>query len=403
MGSCSDLAVFSWLNPESVSATSGPLSGLRLGVKDLFDIAGVSTTAGNPDWGLSHPTPDVTSPVVTALMEAGASLKGKTQTDELAYSLNGQNHHFGTPLNPVANDRLPGGSSSGSAVATAAQQVDIGLGTDTGGSIRVPASYNGLFGIRTSHGAISTANMVPLAPRFDTVGWLCRDASTLYQVGQVLLAETPIYQPQSLNITVLEPIMDGQPLWTKAHQSSLDALMPATHQQHVPLEGDWLNGASNCFRVLQGRDIWRTHGDWVSKIKPTFAADIAQRFDWAASLTEQDQQQAEIHLRAYRKVILDWFRHSEVLVLPTTPGPAPLLNASADYLSRYRNQLMGLTAIAGLAGLPQVHLPLLTIDGAPAGISLIGRSGMDLALLALVAKLCEKLPTHNNKGGSHGP
>src|SRR6187431_1810526 len=185
-----DKRVFAWRghypNPR---AGSGSLVGLRLGVKDLFHIAGLPTAAGNPDWLASHALPEQTSPVVMQLLNAGAELVGKTQTDELAYSLNGLNIHYGAPINPRSPERLPGGSSSGSAVAVAVGDIDIGLGTDTGGSIRVPASYNGLFGIRTSHGFISSEQMVPLAPLFDSVGWLTRDAKTLALVGEVLLPD----------------------------------------------------------------------------------------------------------------------------------------------------------------------------------------------------------------------
>ncbi|HSX85624.1 MAG TPA: amidase family protein, partial [Cellvibrio sp.] len=218
-----DQRVFAWRgqypNPR---AGSGSLAGLRLGVKDLFHIAGLATAAGNPDWLASHPLPEQTSPVVTQLLNAGAELIGKTQTDELAYSLNGLNTHYGAPANPRSPERLPGGSSSGSAVAVAASDIDIGLGTDTGGSIRVPASYNGLFGIRTSHGLISSEQMVPLAPLFDTVGWLTRDAKTLAQVGEVLLPHNlpRQFERSSLRIALLLPLQNG-PLWTPAHQAWL--------------------------------------------------------------------------------------------------------------------------------------------------------------------------------------
>ena len=166
----------------------GRLSGLRLGVKDLFYITGMPTTAGNPDWMASHSQPATdTAPSVVALLNEGAVLVGKTLTDELAYSLEGINQHYGTPVNPKAPDRIPGGSSSGSAVAVAKEHIDIGLGTDTAGSIRVPASYNGLYGLRPSHGVISCEHLIPLAPRFDTVGWLTRDFPTMMRVAESIV------------------------------------------------------------------------------------------------------------------------------------------------------------------------------------------------------------------------
>ena len=394
-----DQRVFAWrgsyTNPR---AGSGSLAGLRLGVKDLFHIAGLPTAAGNPDWLASHPIPEHTSPVVTQLLDAGAELVGKTQTDELAYSLNGLNIHYGAPLNPLNPDRLPGGSSSGSAVAVAAGDIDIGLGTDTGGSIRVPASYNGLFGIRTTHGLISSEQMVPLAPLFDTVGWFARDARTLARVGEVLLPDhlsrqfpnKPISTQQrsgSLRIALLLPLQNGA-LWTPAHQDWLKQQSLLTGFKPILLNSDWLSRASQCFRTLQGRAIWQTHGDWISTHKPTFAPDIHARFQWCATLTEADQLAAEAERARLQADIDSWFADVDLVLLPTTPGAAPLLGAEPEWMDNYRSQLMGLTAPAGLAGLPQVHLPVLTEQGAPCGVSLLGKRGADKALLQLAIELC---------------
>ena len=394
-----DQRVFAWRGSYSnPRAGSGSLAGLRLGVKDLFHIAGLPTAAGNPDWLASHPIPEHTSPVVTQLLDAGVELVGKTQTDELAYSLNGLNIHYGAPLNPLNPDRLPGGSSSGSAVAVAAGDIDIGLGTDTGGSIRVPASYNGLFGIRTTHGLISSEQMVPLAPLFDTVGWFARDARTLARVGEVLLPDhlsrqfpnKPISTQQrsgSLRSALLLPLQNGA-LWTPAHQDWLKQQSLLTGFKPILLNSDWLSRASQCFRTLQGRAIWQTHGDWISTHKPTFAPDIHARFRWCATLTEADQLAAEAERARLQADIDSWFADVDLVLLPTTPGAAPLLGAEPEWMDSYRSQLMGLTAPAGLAGLPQVHLPVLSEQGAPCGVSLLGKRGADKALLQLAIELC---------------
>lgn len=385
-----DQRVFAWRghypNPR---AGSGSLAGLWLGVKDLFHIAGLPTAAGNPDWLASHAVPEQTSPVVMQLLSAGAELIGKTQTDELAYSLNGLNIHYGAPTNPRSPERLPGGSSSGSAVAVAAGDIDIGLGTDTGGSIRVPASYNGLFGIRTSHGLISTEQMVPLAPLFDTVGWLTRDAKTLAQVGEVLLPDNlpRQFERSSLRIALLLPLQNGA-LWTPAHQAWLKEQPMLQGFKPIVLNSDWLTRASQCFRTLQGRSIWQTHGDWISTHKPTFAPDIHARFQWCATLTDADQAAAENEREVLRADIENWFSDVDLILLPTTPGAAPLLGADASWMDTYRSQLMGLTAPAGLAGLPQIHLPVLIDEGAPCGVSLLGKRGSDKALLQLAIDLC---------------
>lgn len=366
----------------------GSLDDLRLGVKDLFDVAGIPTGAGNPDWLATHPIPEATAPCVAALLTAGASLVGKTLTDELAYSLEGVNKHYGTPVNPQAPNRLPGGSSSGSAVGVANGSIDIGLGTDTGGSIRVPASYNGIYGFRPSHGVISCEGVVPLSPRFDTVGWLTRDLATIKRVGKVLL---PSGFDLSLSHLIVGEI-EGLESWTEQIQPLLEAIQDCfIIIQKIKISADLLDNASTAFRILQGREIWRVHGKWLEQNQPDLAPEISDRFTWCKSLTAEQEQQAE---DAAREFINFW--HTEiiaegdrVLMIPTTPGAAPLLNTPAAELARYRSRLMGMTAPAGLTRAPQISLPYLTDEQAPWGISLIARSGCDLALLDCAIKLDE--------------
>ena len=171
-------------------APTGPLSGLRFAAKDIFDIEGHRTGFGNPTWLETHGPAGATASAVQELLDAGADLAGKTLTDELAYSLTGENRHYGTPLNPAATDRVPGGSSSGSASAVAAGLVDFALGTDCGGSVRLPASYCGILGIRPTLGRIPMDGIAPFSASFDVVGWFARDAGRLESVGQVLFGET---------------------------------------------------------------------------------------------------------------------------------------------------------------------------------------------------------------------
>src|SRR6478752_3304569 len=170
----------------------GPLRGLSFAVKDLIDVAGHPTGCGNPTWLATHPPAEVSAICVEQLLSAGAQCEGKTTTDELAFSLLGENHFYGTPLNPAAPDRVPGGSSNGSASAVACGLVDFALGTDTGGSVRIPASNCGIWGWRPSHGIISVAGVMPFSPTLDTVGVFTRSAELLEQVATILLgAEQP--------------------------------------------------------------------------------------------------------------------------------------------------------------------------------------------------------------------
>lgn len=367
----------------------GKLSGLTVGVKDLFHIAGFPTTAGNPDWLATHEIPEKTA----SLMVEGALIAGKTLTDELAYSLNGVNKHYGTPLNHAANDRIPGGSSSGSVVAVAGGEVDIGLGTDTGGSIRVPASYNGLFGLRPTHGRIAMDNMVPLAPSFDTIGWFTRDIGVMKKVAKTLLPKK-VTSDRALpkHLVVLKPRIAGKEIWNEVadqwlseHSSQFESVTECI------LPEAFFQQASEAFRLLQGREIWQQHGKWITECHPVFAPDIEERFQWCKQLTEADSVNAEA-LRSKVNALLDEYLHTSdyVMVLPTTPGAAPLLNESAEFMTVYRTQLMGLTALAGLSGRPQLNLPVLQDQQAPWGLSLLGYRDADMSLIDLAENLLEK-------------
>ena len=372
---------------------AGKLNGVRLGVKDLFQIANLPTVAGNPDWLRTHELPKVTSPSVRSLLEAGAILIGKTLTDELAYSLEGINQHFGTPTNPKAPQRLPGGSSSGSAVAVANNSIDLGLGTDTGGSIRVPASYNGLYGFRPSHGLISCQHLVPLAPCFDTVGWMTRDLETLTLAAEVLLPSQESSQLSHLVVGEVAEINN----WRSRRQYLLDIWSKEFESvRFVELTRETLSSAGRAFRVLQGREIWQIHGDWIQQHQPSFAPAIGDRFKWCSTLTPEDERQAEQAARSWLELwqtdVLP--NHSSVLLLPTTPGAAPLLKTPASELNAYRSDLMGLTAPAGLSRAPQLNLPYLQDWQAPWGVSLIGSYNCDRSLLDCAAKLDSIVSQH---------
>lgn len=373
-------------------AQDQPLSGLRLAVKDLFHMAGLPTSAGNPTWLATHPIPTQTASSVTTLIKAGAEFCGKTITDELAYSLNGQNIHYGTPENPLTSNRLPGGSSSGSAIAVAKGLADIGLGTDTGGSIRVPASYNGLFGLRPTHGAIAADHMVALAPSFDTVGFLTKDLATLNKTANVLLSSQPMHIIRKVLVAdnLINQVAHVSELTIQLANWREQGLLPNEATLHIDTQA-WQTSAT--FRTLQGAEIWQEHGEWVTLVtehgkKPVFAPDIQTRFAWCDTLSDQEIQAAQ----QQRADFTDWLENElkeGVLIIPTTPGLSPLLEAAEADLAAYRNQLMDITAIAGLAGLPQLHLPVCTLDGAPCGLSLVGPKGSDLALIDFATHLME--------------
>ncbi|MBE1301692.1 MAG: amidase [Alteromonadaceae bacterium] len=369
------------------SSSKGQLEGMRLAVKDLFHVQGLPTNAGNPTWAATHTEAQNTASAVTKLMNESAVFVGKTHTDELAYSLNGQNVHFGTLKNPSAPDRLPGGSSSGSAIAVAMNLAEIGLGTDTGGSIRVPASYNNLWGLRPTHNQVAMDNTVPLAPCFDTVGWITRDLKTLFKVAKIMFPEQGIVPVRNdVRLSIATSLID-----LCEHKVAMwQTLSPLEHTA-ATMDFEFCKEASEAFRVLQGYAIWQTHGDWILQHSPVFAPDIQARFDWCKTISESEKEQAENNRKGIVSTLENIFAKQDILVIPTTPGAAPLTSLSGDALNEYRSKLMGFTSLAGLAGLPQLHIPLPVSPLAPCGVSLIGRKNSELALLSAAAKIIGEL------------
>ncbi|ANK82385.1 MAG: hypothetical protein TEF_17480 [Rhizobiales bacterium NRL2] len=378
---------------ERPATGAGPLNGLSFGLKDLYDIRGRTAGCGNPDWARTHEPAAADAPVLQALLDAGAALAGVTHTDELAYSLNGENHHYGTPANPAAPARIPGGSSSGSASVTAAGLADFAIGSDTGGSVRVPAAYCGLFGIRTTHGRISLAGCMPLAPSYDTCGWFARDAAMLARVGRVLLDQkTPdAPQPRWLIDPALFRLCDDE---TAAALEAAAGMLGGTGV--VPAKADtgfdpesW----KEAFRILQAAEIWRVHGDWVTATQPEFGPGVRDRFRMAESITEAEVAGVRPVRDRVRRTMTDLLGRDGVLLAPTAPGPAPVRGWDPALLDDFRYRIIALTALAGHAGLPQVTIPAGLSGGAPVGLSLIGPRDGDAMLLALAERLSEALLT----------
>jgi amidase len=369
------------------SSGGGPLAGLNFAAKDIFDVEGHVCCCGNPDWLASHAPAARTAPVITRLLDAGATLVGKTITDELAYSLNGQNFHYGTPRNGGAPDRIPGGSSSGSVSAVSNGAADFALGSDTGGSVRVPAALNGICGIRPTHGAVDLTGVMPLAASFDTVGWFARDIALLAKVGDVLLPEDRV--PGPLGPVVLVP----SDAWALADPEVRAVLQAALERLALPRWQDIdLAGATGgleawrlAFRTIQMREIWAQHGAWIESRKPAFGPEIAERFALAKE-TAAKPDQGEVALREKIRSILDaHLADGAVMVIPTAADIAPLKTQSAADSLRFRDRTLSLTAIANLTGVPQVQFPVGRVQGAPVGLSFIAARGRDRALIRCAA------------------
>jgi amidase len=371
----------------------GPLSGMRFAAKDIFELRGYVAGAGSPEWRSTHEPAERHAEVVERLLRSGAELAGTTHTDELMFSLNGENYHYGTPLNPKAPRHIPGGSSSGSAAAVAAGAVDFALGSDTGGSIRIPASYCGVFGFRPTHGAVPSAGMVPLAPSFDTVGWLARDASTLRRVGDALLpeaAKTTAGFGRLLagedGFAAAEPTVEGA---VRAVLAQLEGSRVPSASVTVSEEG--LERWMRCFRLLQGADIWATHGDWIERVAPRFGPGVGERFAWTRTI-RSDETEPELELRErIRERMASLLGEDGILVLPTAPAGPPLRNTVGPELEKRRSAALQLCCVAGLAGLPQLTMPLVEWNGLPVGVSFLAGPGQDARLLAWAESIADSL------------
>ncbi len=366
-------------------ADGGPLSGLSFAAKDLYDVAGHMTGCGNPDWARTHPAADTHAPPVAALLGAGATLIGKTHTDELAYSLMGVNDHFGTPVNSGDPRRVPGGSSSGSAAAVAAGLVDIGLGSDTGGSVRTPASFCGVWGIRPTHGRIAIDRTMPLAPSFDTAGWFTRDPATLAAVGPALGLEGG---------DGVERLLLPVDIWARAGSATVAAMADRMAEiealvgsaRPVLLADEGLVQWREAFRLYQGHEIWEVHGPWITETAPTFGVGIAARFQMASEITEDEFSWAAAERANIQARMAEVLTPGTALVMPTVPGPAPFRDEAQADLDDYRARALEMLCPAGHAGLPQISMPAGKVEGGPVGLSIVGAAGMDRGLLALAAE-----------------
>ncbi|KAM6577739.1 hypothetical protein CsatB_029576 [Cannabis sativa] len=397
-----------------------PLHALTFAVKDIFDIDGFVTGFGNPDWARTHSPATSTAPAVLAILRAGAKCVGKTVMDEMAYSINGENKHYGTPRNPSAPDRVPGGSSSGSAVAVGAGLVDFSLGTDTGGSVRVPASYCGIFGFRPSHEIISTSGVIPMAQSFDTVGWFARDHELLNRVGRVLLQlpqVNPIRPSQLIiaedcfqlsttpgNLIVeglvksVDKLFGGHLLkyanlgnYVMENVPSLKSFVNKVNVEEQEYNIPSLAALSSAMRLLQRYEFKSNHGEWVKAVKPDLGPGISERVCEALEATDENIDACVSVKTEIRAALTELLGDFGVLAIPTLPGPPPKLQTPASTLEVFRARAFSLLSIAGVSGLCQVSIPLGKYDSLPVSVSLLAKHGSDGFLLNLVETIYQTL------------
>jgi amidase len=370
-------------------APGGPLAGLTFAAKDLFDVAGYPTGGGNPDWARQNPIPTRHAWAVQRLRDAGATLIGKTITDEVSLGILGENPFDGTALNPKAPDRVPGGSSSGSASAVAQGLCDTALGTDTGGSVRVPSSFCGLYGIRPTHGRLDLTGMMPQAPSSDTTGWFARDADTFARVSAVMLGESiPTTLPTRLVVAV-DAFGFADPETSEALQPMVRKLSTLVNDVRDDLLAPpGLSVWARAQRTLQPYEGWLTFKEWIDRDNPRMQFSVARGLAAAAAIPESERQWAAL-MRAEARARLAWLLPpGTILCMPTTPFPAPKKGLPLATLDPLRARIGCLTSHGGLTGVPQVNLPGAEVDGLPVGLSILGARGSDAALMA-VAKAME--------------
>jgi amidase len=369
-------------------ASSGPLVGLNAVVKDMYDIAGERTGCGSPEWLATHAPASRNSPPVQKILDAGATIIGKTVCDEFFYSVTGANAHYGTPINARAPGRLPGGSSSGSAAACGAGLCDFALGSDTGGSVRVPASFNGIYGLRPTHDRIAHAGVADMAPSFDVPGWFAATPGVFRKVGSVLLDDRRV--PAKIDRVVL---LDDA--FAQAEESVADLLRALLERMrgdlpemiHGKIAPDGFDPWREAFRIVQAYETWQTFGEFITTQKPKIGPGVSERMAFASTVTRSQADANRDVIAKARKHIREIAVPGAVLALPTSPSIAPKIETSGTELEEFRTRVMRLTCTAGVSGLPQMSIPGGTIDGCPVGLSFIAWAGGDEALLDLACEL----------------
>ncbi|MCP5000599.1 MAG: amidase [Hyphomicrobiales bacterium] len=361
----------------------GPLSGCTLAVKDIFDVAGYKTGCGNPQKLEETAPARTTAPAVQVLLDAGAEFIGKTQTEELAFSLTGDNAHYPRPINPAAPDRVTGGSSSGSVAAVAGELADIATGSDTGGSVRAPASYCGLVGLRATHGLISLAGTMPLAESFDTFGWFTRDIDLYIEIAGLLLPQSSALLNRVMRLPEQEAMLAGT-----AEMNAFEAAAKAVEEitgnaKQTTLGSLDIEQRYWTFRRIQSYEAWQAHGAWISAAERNLGPGVKERFAFGSEISDAEYAAETENRRTLVEEFADLVADDGLIVMPTVPGAAPLARGTFNEIQDYRERALRLLSLSGLTGYPQLTLPLSTVGGAPFGLSLMGPRGSDLALLAI--------------------
>jgi amidase len=376
--------------PVIEGAKSGPLEGLTFTVKDLYDIAGYKTGNGSPMWLESHEAATETAAVVQSCLSSGATMVGKVICDEFFYSFIGENAHYGTPINSAAPGRIPGGSSSGSAASVAAGICDFSLGSDTGGSVRIPAAFCGLYGLRPTYGRLDLTGATAMAPSFDSAGWFARDLDVFLKVGPVLLdGRSTVAEVDHVRLAEFAfDIADNEitvPLqnWIDSDQCNLIFENPI---KELP-GGISLDDAREAFRIIQAHEIWQTFGSWVDQTAPIFGPGVKERLEIAKTVTAEEREIQILNKEKFAALLREIVPPGTVMALPATASLPVEVNTDPGLLNTYRAKNLNLICLASLAGLPQISIPVTNSNGIPVSLGLIGWEGGDEALLSMASHI----------------
>lgn len=383
-------AMFAWLAPpEALAAslrrgldTGGPLAGIPYLLKDLFSVRGVPTRAGSAFLHDVRPAPTANGALVTALDQAGAALAGATHLHEFAYGLTGENPHYGDVVHPRHPDRTSGGSSSGSAAAVAAGIVPLALGTDTGGSVRLPAAFCGLYGLRLAPHHAWIADAFPLSRRFDTAGWFTATPEDMFVTIEALIGKGTSERPLNGVYLGFDDWVEADPDVARALGAAAERYAPAADSATRDELLAGFRGATQAYAVLQSIDAFDIHRDWLDPLKPRYGADVWQRIDRGRRWTATDLETAHIKLTALHLLWSRFFLTFDFLVLPATPFPAL---RKTDLTLENRNRILALATPASLGGLPVLTLPVPLESGLTSGLQVVVSTPVSPAISWILA------------------
>ncbi len=371
-------------------AGEGKLENLVFAAKDVFAIKGSTFGNGHPKWLETHEPDSFTASAIVKLLSNGADLVGKTICDELCFSISGENWHYGSPLNPHDTRRYAGGSSSGTGAATGGGLVDFAIGSDCLGSVRVPASYNGVFGMRPTYERVPNDGEAPYCESMDVLGYVAKEADVFLKVSEVLLGEDE-------DKAEFNHVYIARDCFGTVDREVKDALLPVVARigeyvglvKEVDVAPEGLDDWVDVFRYVQGYEVWQSYGGWINKYRPFINRGPKERLEWASQISTLEYLEA----KAKREDLIDYFEGflspDTILVLPTAASSAPLKTASLEEINRTRSQSSNLLCISPLTGTPQITMPLTKLDGMPLGLSLIGAKGTDLELVRFAVRIAK--------------